>query len=242
MQPNPQQAIPADHRADGTILVHSIFKTIQGEGPFCGERALFIRLYGCNLQCPGCDTEYTSIKEPLSPAQLVFSAQANYEWPQGALIVITGGEPFRQNIVPAIAALIDAGYMVQIETNGILWLPEIETQVSRLIGWDELPGLTIVCAPKTKKIHERIYELADAFKYVISAGDVNPDDGLPYRALHHKAAPQVARPRPGALVYVQPMDEQDEIANALNLEAAVKSTMEHGHRLQIQIHKIIDME
>ena len=41
---------------DGTLEVHSIFKTIQGEGPFCGTPAVFIRLAGCNLQCPWCDT------------------------------------------------------------------------------------------------------------------------------------------------------------------------------------------
>lgn len=233
MQPNPQQAIPADHRADGTILVHSIFKTIQGEGPFCGERALFIRLYGCNLQCPGCDTEYTATRSHMNPSELADIVKNILSWPQGALIVITGGEPFRQNIVPAIRALLDAGYRVQIETNGILWLDDTPIHHKKF---------SIVCAPKTKKIHDEIWRNAAAFKYVITAGDVNPDDGLPYRALHHKAAPQVARPRPGALVYVQPMDEQDETANALNLEAAVKSTMEHGHRLQIQIHKIIDME
>lgn len=241
MQPNHQQAIPADYQPDGTILVHSIFKTIQGEGPFCGERALFIRLYGCNLQCPGCDTEYTEIRSHMNPSELADIVKNILSWPQGALIVITGGEPFRQNIVPAIRELITAGYHVQIETNGILWLPTIEELLRETVGFDER-GVTIVCAPKTKKIHDKIYQWAHAFKYVVTAGDVNPDDGLPYRALHHKAAPQVARPRPGALVYVQPMDEQDETANALNLEAAVKSTMEHGHRLQIQIHKQIGME
>jgi organic radical activating enzyme len=231
---NTQRAVPADHQPSGDLYVHSIFKTIQGEGPFCGERALFIRLWGCNLQCPGCDTEYTRHKVAFSAPALVSAVKHAWDWPQGALIVLTGGEPFRQNIGPAIRALLDAGYRVQIETNGILWC-------------DTLPGcfdkrLSIVCAPKTKKIHEEVYRRALAFKYVVSAGDVNPDDGLPNRALRHKAAPHVARPRPGALVYVQPMDEQDETLNALNLEAAVKSTMEHGYRLQLQIHKIIDME
>ena len=42
-----------------SLQVNSIFYTIQGEGPFAGRPAIFIRLAGCNLQCPGCDTEYT---------------------------------------------------------------------------------------------------------------------------------------------------------------------------------------
>lgn len=230
---NTQRAVPADQQPSGDLYVHSIFKTIQGEGPFCGERALFIRLWGCNLQCPGCDTEYTAIKCKHTPRELLETVGAMLGWPQGALIVLTGGEPFRQNVAPAIRALIDAGYRVQVETNGILWVEDLPVDSRRF---------TIVCAPKTKRIHDQVFVHAAAFKYVVSVGDVNPDDGLPYRALRHKAAPQVARPRPGALVYVQPMDEQDETLNALNLEAAVASTMEHGHRLQIQIHKIIDME
>ena len=42
---------------EGTLQVHSIFKTIQGEGPFCGTPCVFVRLAGCNLQCPACDTD-----------------------------------------------------------------------------------------------------------------------------------------------------------------------------------------
>src|SRR6202012_6048960 len=68
---NEQKPIAADYNSDGTVDVHSIFKTIQGEGPYCGERALFIRLYGCNLRCPGCDTEYTATRNSMTPAEIV---------------------------------------------------------------------------------------------------------------------------------------------------------------------------
>ena len=32
-------------------LVHSMFHTLQGEGPFAGHPALFVRFAGCNLRC-----------------------------------------------------------------------------------------------------------------------------------------------------------------------------------------------
>ena len=48
---------PTEKRTNSQNLdITEIFFTIQGEGPFSGHRAVFIRLAGCNLQCPACDT------------------------------------------------------------------------------------------------------------------------------------------------------------------------------------------
>ena len=44
----------------GTLPVAEVFApTFQGEGPYLGRSADFIRLGGCNLTCYGCDTPYT---------------------------------------------------------------------------------------------------------------------------------------------------------------------------------------
>lgn len=230
---NEQVPVSADYQDDGDIDIHSIFKTIQGEGPFCGERALFIRLWGCNLRCPGCDTEYTNLRLPMGPDSVVRFVQS-HDWPIGALIVMTGGEPFRQNVVPTIYALLTAGYRVQVETNGVLAPPGLRTL-------DFFTRFFIVCSPKTSRIDPEIAGRANAFKYVLRAGDV-ADDGLPTLALGHPASPHVARPRRGVPVYVQPMDEGDEDLTAANLAVCIASVMNHGHTLQIQTHKIIGME
>ena len=235
MRENKQPPTPA--RYTDQLVIHSIFETIQGEGPLCGERALFIRLWGCNLRCPGCDTEYSDRQLVVNHAWMLNEAERR-GWPQGALIVITGGEPFRQNIGPSIALLLRGGYRVQIETNGVLWHEGLDDVLYRYGAHDKFQ---IVCSPKTNRIHDRILSSTTAFKYVLRAGEVG-EDGLPLKALMHPAAPQVARPRPDALVYVQPMDENDPAKNLLNLQAAIKSTMEFGHRLQIQVHKTINME
>ena len=232
---NEQQPIGARYDADACIDVHSVFQTIQGEGPFCGSRALFIRLHGCNLRCPGCDTEYTNVRDTHSPEDVLELVQHVEEWPTGALIVITGGEPFRQNVVPTILALLDADYVVQVETNGVLCPPGFDALTRR-------SGFTLVCSPKTSRIDPTIAARADAFKYVLRADDM-ADDGLPTRALGHVANPHVARPgRANVPVYLQPMDEQDEIANAVNTTAVVVSCMRHGYILQLQTHKLLGLE
>lgn len=223
-------------KADGgyELLLHSIFPTIQGEGPFAGVPATFIRLGGCNLQCPGCDTEYTEGNQMVPFMEIVdrvFDAGIS----PAKLIVITGGEPFRQDISFLVNWLLRCALRVQIETNGTLPPREGSGMM-----WEH-PNLTIVCSPKTGSIHKKIFDRADAFKYVAKAGEISFIDGLPHHALDLKGKP-LARPRPGAKVYIQPMDEKSRAANTANREACKQSAMKFGHTLCIQMHKIIGVE
>ena len=220
------------------LSVHSIFLTIQGEGPFCGTPCVFIRLAGCNLQCPSCDTDYTQGRETFSVAQLVRRAQ---EFRCGAnLVVITGGEPFRQDVAALIAGLISAGFYVQIETNGTL-PPPVGIDFQK--NFDLRSGAYIVCSPKTPKINPRMLRAASCLKYVVAHDNV-AIDGLPLKVLGHAAKPYVARPPEDwkLPIYLQPMDSKDEKENDLNLKAAIMSCLVNGYILQLQIHKIIGME
>lgn len=229
--------------SDGSVLdVHSIFYTIQGEGPFCGTPAVFVRLAGCNLQCPGCDTHYTAGRKSVSIQEICKQVhELHLAEGHGALVVITGGEPFRQNIDPFIRELIDWGFYVQIETNGSLPPPEYHAFHHRT---DMRYGAYIVCSPKAGKVHPRTEGAACAFKYVMHADSVNPEDGLPILALDHTAHPQLARPRAGfdRPIYLQPMDSQDEAQNARNRAVCVASCLKHGYILQLQVHKLLGME
>lgn len=45
-----------DKAAEDQLFVTSMFMTLQGEGPYRGEPAFFIRLAKCNLNCSFCDT------------------------------------------------------------------------------------------------------------------------------------------------------------------------------------------
>jgi 7-carboxy-7-deazaguanine synthase len=225
---------------NGELEVHSIFYTIQGEGPFTGRPAVFIRLAGCNLQCPGCDTEYTSVRRLMSVDSIirqVMHVSSHAILPP--IVVISGGEPFRQNIAKLVRTLVSDGkYKVQIETNGTLYLENMP--------WD---SITVVCSPKTGKVNPRLFPHIDAFKYILHHESVHKRDGLPILALDHTAKPHLARPvliQDGRFknfpIYLQPMDCQDEITNRKNVEACIASCMRYGYILQLQTHKILGLE
>lgn len=223
--------------ADGLLSLHSIFHTIQGEGPFCGTPSVFVRLAGCNLQCPACDTDYTQGRRAASIREILDKVR---EYQSRGLVVITGGEPFRQDISQLLNVLTDAGFYVQIETNGTLEPVEYPYSIMP----DIRMGVYVVCSPKTGKVHPRINDVACCFKYVISHDSIHEDDGLPLRALEHRASPYVARPPQGwhRPIYIQPMDAKDPDVNEKNLRAAIASCMAHGYILQLQVHKLINME
>ena len=244
------QPIEKPDRANSglSLDVHSIFYTIQGEGPYCGQPAVFVRLAGCNLQCPLCDTEYTSGRKRLSIHEIAYHIADSYAGERtdkrAPIVVITGGEPFRQNLYPLCSLLAHGyGYTVQIETNGTLGFPEerFGDLVADLGSTLHLNAVYIVCSPKTGKVHPDIQRTAMAFKYVLKAGDQH-EDGLPNTALDHTAHPRVARPERNIPIYLQPVDEKDDELNRVNLQAVVASCLAHGHNLQLQIHKLINVE
>lgn len=219
-----------------SLDVHSVFYTIQGEGPFTGQPCVFLRLAGCNLQCPSCDTEYTDKRMMMDVDSLAGLLFASFPlFIKNRLVVITGGEPFRQNLSPLIALLNSHDVHVQIETNGTL-------PVSA--NFDCLgDNFTIVCSPKAGKVHYSLYPFIDAYKYVLSYDSMDLD-GLPIRALNHSAAPRVARPHEGfkGPIYLQPMDSKNEEENAINLRAVKRSCLQNGYLLQLQLHKLIGVE
>lgn len=223
------------HNRD-TLDVHSLFYTIQGEGPFAGRPAVFVRLAGCNLQCPKCDTDYTSVRHTIDSDTLAARCYHLAGGPRGpvarSLVVITGGEPFRQNIRELVACLLNERFLVQIETNGTLYQD---------LPWSK--DLTIVCSPKTGAINKDLLPHIDAFKYVLDAGSVSTFDGLPVKALGHPNSSRVARPPVGfsGTIYLQPIDDHGGTFMTDHLTACIKSCMTYGYTLGLQLHKLINL-
>lgn len=209
---------------DGLRLdVQEIFPTLQGEGPYVGYPAVFIRLGGCNLACEFCDTEFDSYKnfsldEILNEVTKI-SKNHNGQFIR-KLAVITGGEPFRQPIENLCVELIKIGFLVQIETNGTLFR--------------DLPkSVKIICSPKVSnnkyhQIRPDLLNRIDAFKFIISAEKKN-----------YSLVPDIAANNCEIPIYIQPMDEYDDVKNKANLDYSKRLCQENGYILSLQTHKIL---
>ena len=119
--------------------ISEIFSSIQGEGPYIGERHLFLRFCGCHRDCVYCDTitkrtesvmiekvagsgEIEHIPNPLSVDEVlnwidVLDAKNNNK-----RISLTGGAPLLQAkfLSQLLPKLVEKGYSNYLETVGDL--------------------------------------------------------------------------------------------------------------------------
>ena len=244
------------YNPDATVLqVQDIWYTLQGEGPFSGHPAIFIRMTGCNLRCTFCDTKWDDANDPLNTVDALLGKLKQMSVDHKCrLFVFTGGEPLRQNLSVLWERLFDTFgefIKIQVETAGTLWPAEMADVLT-----DD--RITIVCSPKTHKIHPEILKRADVFKYVVRAGLSDRNDGLPIfktqAGLKREAfisdsagittepiEYRVARPRDGAPVIVMPCDDQDVKKNHDNMKEVARVALKHGYIAQLQAHKFFDV-
>jgi 7-cyano-7-deazaguanosine (preQ0) biosynthesis protein QueE len=108
-----------------TLVVSEVFgPTLQGEGPSAGQRAGFVRLGRCSLNCSWCDTAYTWDWRRYDPASelhelAVGDVAEQIRAMRVPMVVITGGEPLLQQrgVVELLRQLPEL--RVEVETNGI---------------------------------------------------------------------------------------------------------------------------
>ena len=105
------------------------FLSINGEGRRAGELAYFIRLKGCNLRCPYCDTKWAYLDDAecnyLSVEELCSAADGVVN------VTITGGEPMQYDLSELTDALIENNHRVEIETNGSIPIYELSKRKLR---------------------------------------------------------------------------------------------------------------
>lgn len=209
------EKLPPEISSGEELKVTSVFRTFQGEGPYAGCPAIFIRLSGCNLACSFCDTEFDSFTL-IAISDLIKEVE-RLSQNQVKLVVITGGEPFRQTLLPLTQALVNFGYRVQIESNGTLY--------------NQIPQeVEVVLSPKVSngKYHQLrpdILAHTIALKFLISENNKE-----------YSNIPDLSTLLP-APIYLQPMDEYCPQKNKQNEKLVIELATRYGCNIGMQIHK-----
>lgn len=215
------------------MKILEIFNSIDGEGNRAGQLATFIRLAGCNLRCPYCDTKYSwtdqGEAEELSVSQVIERVNSTgYR-----NVTVTGGEPLiHSGIQRLLSDLLLTGHNINVETNG-----SIDVKLVRALT-ETTPNLYFTIdykCPSSGQEREMFQDNflaknltdSDVIKFVV--GDVI--DLEVARMITNKGLKDFK----GA-IYVSPVFEAIEPAQIVEFMKRYK--MERW-RMQIQMHKVI---
>lgn len=213
------------------MRVNEIFYSLQGEGRWTGTASVFVRLSGCNLKCWFCDTKHEEGTEMSEEEILerVSSLTRNSRESRNSIessfphVVITGGEPGLQLTKTLIDKLHDAGYFIQIETNGTVQLPEG-------IDW-------VTCSPKSADV-----ENLKVFAPWHSEQDTYQVDELKVVYTHPGMDLTPYLNMPAREYRLQPCDTGDSVKNQHILQCVIQTIKENPlWRLSLQTHKIISI-
>jgi 7-carboxy-7-deazaguanine synthase len=214
---------------------------LQGEGPYAGQPALFIRLAKCNLDCSFCDTffddgdwmTFDEINEKIEETIESYWTSKGQPVPQwavntevddkvnpGIVLVMTGGEPLLQENISAFMELqLPYFRAVQVESNGI---PDTVVE-----------GVTLVCSPKCMEKNgvavkyfapsKTILDRADCLKFVMSADTESPYNNVPQWAHDWKA-------KTGKDIYCSPMNIYNDLPQKIKLVRAEKGVITMAER------------
>lgn len=100
------------------LTSNPVFWTIQGEGHLRGKQMCFVRLAGCSVGCPGCDTDYR--KREMATAEEI-AERANQITPETTRdrwVWITGGEPTDHNLAALTSALRAKQFRLALASSG----------------------------------------------------------------------------------------------------------------------------
>ncbi len=103
--------------AEKRLPVNEYFYSLQGEGMYSGCAALFVRLAGCNVNCPWCDSpDSWSVA---NSTMMSFESICEEALKVGAkIVVITGGEPAMHDLTSLTELLHSKGLRVHLESSG----------------------------------------------------------------------------------------------------------------------------
>ncbi len=218
--------------AEGSAILAERFSSFQGEGPWTGQRCVFVRFSRCNLKCGFCDTPEswdwsrynpTEVSEKVPVTELV-------SWVRERavdMIVLTGGEPMLQQ--SAMAALVRGldGMRVQVETNGTMApTPELASLVDLWVVSPKLAnsGMAYSVRIRPKALAALAATGRAAFKFVVTEPDHDLDE-IAQLVDEHRLDP----------VWVMPEGTTREKVLA-GMDALYDSATERGWNVSTRLH------
>lgn len=194
------------HLSYDELMVSNIFYTIQGEGPFSGKAALFVRLAGCNLgnktrSCQWCDADFRfDNARSYTLSELIRNLDRVYESRCAELSGISRQDPPKYSSIdvpnqtkePPILVFTGGEPMLQdnlsyfAETLSADYTVQIESNGTRLaVGFPEKDkNVYLVVSPKAidnkyRKMNEKVFDRADCLKFLVSADPESAYHNLP---------------------------------------------------------------
>jgi len=199
------------------VKISEIFFSAQGEGARSGVPAVFLRLAGCSLGCPFCDTpQALSGGEEMEITDVLDAVFRLAPRGEGTQVVITGGEPLEQDLGRLIVELGRAGYFLSVETNGIHY------QDLAVDWWTVSPK-----PGNGFRVHSRLRDKAEEVKIVVTP-EVTPDQVGKVRD---------SMPRPPIFLQPNARDPRGYVVAWDLFNRCVREGIS-GVRLGVQLHRV----
>jgi len=111
-------------KAEGQLLVHEVYRSIQGESTFAGFPCIFVRLTACSARCVWYDTPRAFSEGESFSIDEVLEKVLSFGCP---LVELTGGEPLLQEDALALMTrLANSGLTVLLETSGTVSIEGVD--------------------------------------------------------------------------------------------------------------------
>ena len=214
--------------------VNEVFVTVQGEAKYTGTPCMFIRLQGCDVGCPWCDTKHTWDAVPedeIDPSDLIArEAKDDKHWAmmdehqllclvreaKVKHVVLTGGEPCDHDLHALTRVMAQDRITVQIETSGT-------SEIKMYDAWVTLsPKIDM---PGGLKVRQDAVDRANEIKFPV--GKQTDVEKLLQFLRDYKVHPRKK-------VWLQPLSQNPK-ATQLCLATCYK----HNFNLSVQTHKYI---
>ena len=146
-----------------SLVIHEIYRSIQGESTYAGRPCVFVRLTACNLRCAWCDTPYAFTGgRQMTEAEILHAVRRE----RCGLVELTGGEPLLQaGAISLMEHLVAEGFEVLLETGGHMPIDDVPDEVVTILDV-KCPG-----SGEADKMHWPNLDLLsthDEVKFVIS--------------------------------------------------------------------------